>query len=130
MPEPICPRCGRATGTSLACEHCGYELQSSDGTLEISLPGGRSRLARLGRLRLNVRQIFIAVGLLVSTLCLCPQAWLFLANWLDGQAGLRDQYLSFGTLVAVAVYLCPLLYGIILGIVLLRAQLRKGRPRL
>jgi hypothetical protein len=128
MPKQLCPRCGRTTGTSLACEYCGYELQPVDGTVEVSLPGGGSKLARLGRLRLDVRQILITTGILVATLCLCPQVWLLSATWLDHQAGLQGQYLSFANLVAAAVYVCPLLYALVLGIVWLRAWLAaRGR---
>ena len=129
MPEEkICPRCGMTTATTLACEHCGYLFQVEEGEVEISAPGGLG-----GRpLRVNLRALMTAGGVLVLAMCICPQTWLVSGELIDDALGIKEGFWSFGNVIAAALIACPVIYGIMLliaGMLAWRKQRRANSPR-
>lgn len=129
MPEErFCPRCGLLTATTLACEHCGYLFQTNAGDVEIRLPAKARRLP----LRLNLRGLLITGGIVVLTMCLCPQPWLYAGELLDRTFEIKGGFITFGNATAAALLVCPLVYALILitaGIIAWRKQRGVNSPQ-
>jgi hypothetical protein len=103
----VCPQCGKSTTTTLACEHCGYLFHTLEGEVEIALPGA----ARMPPLRMNLRGLLIAGGVLVLSMCLCPQLWFYGAELLDRGLGIKGVFWSFGNGVTATMLVCPVIYA-------------------
>lgn len=106
----VCPRCGMSTATSLACEYCGYRFQTEDGEVEIGVPGGLRRIP----VRLNLKTLLAAGGLLVLSMCICPQSWLVGGTILDRALGIETGFWSASNAAAAAMIACPVAYGVVL----------------
>ena len=129
MPEKkICPRCGMTTATTLACEHCGYRFHAEEGEVEFSAPGELGGMP----LRVNLRALVAAGGVLVLVMCICPQTWLAGGELADDALGIKEGFWSFSNATAAAIIACPVIYGIMLliaGMLAWRKQRRANSPR-
>jgi hypothetical protein len=111
LEKKACPRCGMMTDTRLACEFCGYRFQTEEGEVEFSLPGGAGRRP----LRLKLGALLGGGGLLVMTMCICPQTWLVAGELADRALGINTGFWSFGNATAAVVIACPVAYGVVLA---------------
>jgi rubredoxin len=129
MPEEkTCPRCGMISATRLACEYCGYRFQTEEGEVEIGLPGGAGRRS----LRLRLGALLGAGGVLVLTMCICPQTWLVAGELADRALEIEAGFWSFGNITAAVVIACPVIYGVVLlaaGIFAWRQSRKANSPR-
>ncbi len=111
------------TTTRLACEYCGYRFQTEEGEVEFALPGGAKRRS----LRLRLGALLGAGGVLVLTMCICPQTWLVGGELADRTLEIQTGFWSFGSLSAALVIACPLIYGVLLLIAGIIAWRRSRR---
>jgi hypothetical protein len=62
-------------------------------------------------LRMNLRGLWIAGGVLVLSMCLCPQLWFYGAELLDRGLGIKGVFWSFGNGVTATMLVCPVIYA-------------------
>ncbi len=116
------------SATRLACEYCGYRFQTEEGEVEIGLPGGEGRQP----LRLKLGAFLGASGVLVLTMCICPQTWLVAGELADRALEIKTGFWSFGNFTAALVFACPVIYGVALlaaGIFVWRRSRKPNSPR-
>ena len=82
--------------------------------MEIGLPGAIQRPVRF-----NLRALFAAGGVVVLTMCICPQPWLYAGKMIDQALGIQVGFWSLSNLAAAALIACPVIYGIGLAVTLL-----------
>ncbi len=116
------------TTTRLACEYCGYRFQTEEGEVEFALPGGAKRRS----LRLRLGALLGTGGVLVLTMCICPQTWLVAGELADRTLEVEPGFWSFGNISAALVIACPVIYGVVLlaaGIYAWRQSRKANSPR-
>lgn len=111
------------SATKLACEYCGYRFQTEDGEVEFELPGGGKRRS----LRLRLGALLGAGGVLVLSMCICPQTWLVTGELADRALAVNPGFWSFGNLTAALVIACPLSYAVVLFVAGIIAWRRSRR---
>jgi len=117
-----CHQCGKQTATSLACAYCGYQFQTDEGEVEIGLLGTVRRPVRI-----NLRALLVTGGIVVLTMCICPQPLLYIGTIIDQGLGIRSGFWSMSNATAAALIACPVIYGIGLAITLLLIWRRQKR---
>ena len=116
------------SATRLACEYCGYRFQTEEGEVEFALPGGAKRRS----LRVRLGALLGAGGVLVMTMCICPQTWLVAGELADRTLEVKPGFWSFGNISAALVIACPLSYGVVLlaaGMYAWRQSRKANSPR-
>ena len=89
--------------------------------------GGAGKERRV--VRLNPRLMLVWGGILVLTMCICPQPWFYLAEWLDRTFGRQGNFTSFSNAMSAALLVCPLVYGVVLVFGLFKISAPRRKPK-